>query len=76
MVELGCVFWQRLDGERVFGLDGFKSELADRKAGCSRRVRRFYCESWLRTEQVVELLEVSDEVAARLVWLYAQSTGA
>ena len=27
---------------------------------------RFYCPSWLRTEQVVELLEVSDEVAAAL----------
>ena len=27
---------------------------------------RFYCPSWVRTEQVVELLEVSDEVAAAL----------
>src|SRR5208282_6477256 len=53
VVELGCVFWQPLDGEPVFArLDGFKS--------------RFYCPSRLRTEQVVELLEVSDEVAAAL----------
>jgi len=30
VVELGCVFWQPLDGEPVFArLNGFKSELAD-----------------------------------------------
>src|SRR6516165_6488458 len=30
VVELGCVFWQPLDGEPVLArLDGFKSELAD-----------------------------------------------
>ena len=38
VVELGCVFWQPLDGEPVFArLDGFKSELAD--TPCPRPVR-------------------------------------
>ena len=48
-------------------LDGFKSELADmNRPVVLDQYDRFYCPSWLRTEQVVELLEVSDEVAAAL----------
>ena len=68
VVEFGCVFWQPLDGEPVFArLDGFKSELADMdRPVVLDQYDRFYCPSWLRTEQVVELLEVSDEVAAAL----------
>ena len=68
VVEFGCVFWQPLDGEPVFArLDGFKSELADMdRPVVLDQYDRFYCPSWVRTEQVVELLEVSDEVAAAL----------
>jgi hypothetical protein len=68
VVEFGCVFWQPLDGEPVFArLDGFKSELADMdRPVVLDQYDRFYCPSWLRTEQMVELLEVSDEVAAAL----------
>ena len=68
VVEFGCVFWQPLDGEPVFArLDGFTSELADMdRPVVLDQYDRFYCPSWLRTEQVVELLEVSDEVAAAL----------
>ena len=71
VVEFGCVFWQPLDGEPVFArLDGFTSELADMdRPVVLDQYDRFYCPSWLRTQQVVELLEVSDEVAAALVWL-------
>ena len=68
VVELGRVFRQPLDGEPVFArLDGFKSELADMdRPVVLDQHDRFYCPSRLRTEQVVELLEVSDEVAAAL----------
>src|ERR1700691_4314218 len=68
VVEFGCVFWQPLDGEPVFArLDGFKSELADMdRPVVLDQYDRFYCPSWLRTEQMVELLEVSDKVAAAL----------
>ena len=79
VVEFGCVFWQPLDGQPVFArLDGFKSELADMdRPVVLDQYDRFYCPSWLRTEQMVELLEVSDKVAAALgLAPYAQSTGA
>ena len=67
VVEFGCVFWQPLDGEPVFArLDGFKSELAAWIGSLSSTSTTGLCPSWLRTEQVVELLEVSDEVAAAL----------
>jgi len=68
VVEFGCVFWQPLDGEPVFArLNGFKSELADMdRPVVLDQHDRFYCPSRLGTVQEVELLEVSDEVAAAL----------
>ena len=68
VVELGCVFWQPLDGEPVFArLNGFKSELADMDGPVVLDQHdRFYCPSRLGTVQEVELLEVSDEIAAAL----------
>ena len=68
IVEFGCVFRQPLDGEPVFArLEGLESELADMdRPVVLDQHDRFHCPSRLGTEQVVELLEVSDEVAAAL----------
>lgn len=68
VVELGCVFWQPLDGKPVLArFEGLAGELADvDRPVVLNQHDRLYGASWLGAVQMVELNQVSDEVAGAL----------